>query len=556
MDLKTSILLENLLQRVLRDEETGQRTLPGVITNAEWEALRTAVSILGGTSDDSIEPVSPGREEVAVPTSPADNISVDLTALELPAPQSPTVTLCIDFGTAMSKAFAVRANGKDISQMLDLALGHRAGNERLRYPVTSSLWIGDGGLVFVGREAVEQSLNHGGEGRRRFDSPKQWLSQGMERPLSESVLDASFNPTNVRFTVEDAILFYLGYLTDLATTELEESFQTSRYVRRRFALPCWDKSRDVWGRKTLSRLLAYAQVVADTFHGRWASGIPIEEVKAALEQMRTHDPPVGLVEQGVLEPLAACGGRLPSTESFRGLLMVVDVGAGTTDFGLFLVHNQGGDTVSAYPIEGCSRGVRQAGDVVDNMLRMSILAAVGVGPGHPNHKLINNELLLRVRELKERLFEDGEVTGRLSNDASFTISLEEFLASQPVSKFRSLLRAAFVETIEAADKSFPARFDGVGVAVVLTGGGAGLPMVKEMVKEAVRVGGYRLPASLRPALPVYIENHPELADEYGRLAVAIGGCVPDGPSERPFLTEMPGEANQKWEAGGYYTKGL
>ena len=182
-------------------------------------------------------------------------------------------------------------------------------------------------LFFAGAEAVRRGMNwvHSGtQRRRRLDSLKQEISQvlpvgGAERrPLEQDV-----NPTSVRLTYEDAITFYLAYLTDLATTELESKVGT-RYVRRRFTLPWWEEKQRRWATELLSQNLARAQVLADTFHGKWNTGIHAADLKSVLNQVAPYNSKLmWLLAQkeakeiwssdrwgGVLEPLAAASSRV------------------------------------------------------------------------------------------------------------------------------------------------------------------------------------------------------------------------------------------------------
>ena len=86
-------------------------------------------------------------------------------------------------------------------------------------------------------------------------------------------------------TEEDLITLYLGYLTDLAASELQAQGH-SRYTRRRFARPCWPEERNRWAEPLLRRMLARAQILADTFHDLWRAGIPVVRAKAALVKLR------------------------------------------------------------------------------------------------------------------------------------------------------------------------------------------------------------------------------------------------------------------------------
>jgi len=455
----------------------------------------------------------------------------------------------------MSKAFAtVRENDGEVS-FLELALAKQAGEDGLVYPVTSSLWIADDGRIHLGKAAVEKSLHASPIERKRFDSLKQQLSQGLTQNPDEVRLLPAVNPTDVPLTEADAIILYLAYLTDLALTDLSERHGRSRYVRRRFALPCWDQGRRAWGEALLKKYLSYSQVVADTFHGKWRDGIPARDAKAVLDEVKgLGTGPDYLVAEGVLEPIAAGESRFRyDDERMRGLAMVVDVGAGTTDFALFLVAQPEDGVLRVAPIKGCSQAVRQAGDSIDNILRVQILKQANVHKGDPSYDRVNAALQLRIREYKERLFSEKSLTYALENDATGRIQLEIFLETEEVKAFGKLLSDKFSEVLNAASATFYERLAEGGLSVVMTGGGATLPMVKSLAEERSIVHGFSL---YRRGAPLVPDIHSEkLGNEYPQLAVAIGGASPELPKEFSELSEMPGLARMRWKVGGFFTKG-
>ena len=72
-------------------------------------------------------------------------------------------------------------------------------------------------------------------------------------------------------------------MTDLATTELETKLGT-RYIRRRFTLPWWEDNQRRWATELLSQNLVRAQLLADTFHGKWKEGIHVTDLKSVLNE--------------------------------------------------------------------------------------------------------------------------------------------------------------------------------------------------------------------------------------------------------------------------------
>ena len=178
MDNKTAaILIESLMERIERDQTIGS------VSSLERRALLLALAALQGSSATqaplAIEPVAPATGtpataevvETATPTASGPvasaiievkaaepvqaaslpEITLALTAIERDEVTDPEVLLCLDFGTAMSKAFATVFPDK----YLDLELGTEAG--RQGYTLPSSVFIGDDGKAYFGFEAIEMS---------------------------------------------------------------------------------------------------------------------------------------------------------------------------------------------------------------------------------------------------------------------------------------------------------------------------------------------------------------------------------------------------------------
>ena len=312
MDCATAkTLLASLLERLEADARSQPSRFEGLVSASERAALRIMIESLSRERNDStlapeeipgtIHGPEPGSgkpfvtnqlvlEEV-VPATKEDKGRADETVLGFDKSPEPEWILCLDFGTAKSKAFA--ATDSEAPDFHELPLGKKDGDlDNSVYAVSSSVWIDDEGLVFAGSEAVQRGMDWGHSGtqrRRRLDSLKQEISQVLPDDGSERrLLGQDVNPTSVKLTYEDVITFYLAYLTDLATTELESKIGT-RYVKRRFTLPWWEKNQRRWATELLSQSLARAQVLADTFHGKWHEGIHAADLKSVLNQTTQYN---------------------------------------------------------------------------------------------------------------------------------------------------------------------------------------------------------------------------------------------------------------------------
>ncbi len=526
-------LLGSLLERVNRDQI-------GTVSGPEREAIGYALKILLGEEElagvsAALSPSSLAKVVSATESSKLPHVDLTLDSLDRKQADSPNVLLCLDFGTAMSKAFASTDAGKH----LDLELGKKAG--RTGYTLPSSAFIGDNGRIYFGFEAIEMSQDLIDSGRERLDSIKSWLSnrQGGDLDGDASILPVQYNPTQIKLTEGDLIRVFLAYLTDMATSSLSERDMegetVSRYVKRRFARPCWpNEEQTKWADGWMRGFLAEAQVLADTFHGQWEGGIDAGRVKAAIEKAKTleHKPDF-LLDVSIPEPVAVAAGALSDSDNLRDAYMVVDVGAGTTDFGLFVVvNNEVTDEHKVFQISQSIHGLMQAGDKVDGLLRAFIKHQEAYDSNDAQGRLIEADLRRRIRDLKEQLFKTGSVEYALADGTVGHVEKGEFLDWPMVQQFAKRIEEGFLNSLEAVDNTWLKwlAMDGVELRVVLTGGSSRLPMMQALGSGVIDVKGHRILRRPADPLPDWMEDAPEeLRGVYPQLAVAIGGAEKDLP---------------------------
>ena len=153
-----------------------------------------------------------------LPRKPAWNwILVHLTSPEPPR----NVRLCLDFGTAMSKATLVQDDADNESEEIHvLHLGVPGDQEEIsEVMLISSVYIDNDGKLWFGKAAVDRSMVEGGDGsRQRLDNIKRRLS---EEGWDEEV-GPRFNPTSVPITNGDMVLAYLMFMTWTVNSCLED----------------------------------------------------------------------------------------------------------------------------------------------------------------------------------------------------------------------------------------------------------------------------------------------------------------------------------------------
>ena len=587
---EASLLLKNLLARLDADAAADRPQSRGVVSDAERESLRVLLGGVGAPPPSSptppVEPVAEPREAVQPPEpaespeaaeppgedaaeTPSQAIELNLDALHPDVSPPPEWVLCLDFGTAKSKAFAATDDEED-PELEPLPIGE--DDEDLDgsvYEVSSCVWIDDDGRLFVGSEAVKRGMNYGGEFRRPLDSLKQQISQvdpvdgsaELERRLPKDV-----DPTST-LTYADAITIYLAYLTDLATTAIARRVGTL-YVRRRFTVPCWQSTQRGWAAELLGRSSLRAQLLADTFRGRWREGIPVEQVARAVQAAAAHDDKLTWLaatesddvsdwHRGSLEALAAASARLWRDRFARDLMLVVDVGAGTTDLSLFWVVQDGGSH-RAFPIVGGNSGIRQAGDTLDRLLVEALLRKAGLGVDETGERARRGLRRKGVRQMKERLFQVGSLAETLVNDEKVTLSREEFIESEGVRRFEELIADKIQRLLEGVHESWEKAAAEKGITLLLTGGGCDLPMITALKDRPWRLRERAVPFRVARRVPRSVEDQFDapFIQVYPRLAVAMGGALKTRLDERNALPDWTGGAPRPGRLESFATKGV
>ena len=563
MDNKTAaILLASLLERVEREQTIG------VVSSLERQALQLAVSALGGT--ESRAPGGDAKAEQSTlgegPVAPTElpTVALVLNSIESEAPTDPDVLMCLDFGTAMSKAFATVSP----DDYLELELGAAAGQSG--YTLPSSVFIGDNGKAYFGFEAIDHSQDLVDSGRERLDSIKGWLSLRLEGDLDGQpcVLKPALNPTAFRLTQGDLIRFYLAYLTDMACIALGryqlQDKTIGRYPKRRFAHPCWpDPAQAQWADKLMRSMLAEAQILADTFSGKWTGGIDVAELKAAVEQIKLLGKrPDYLIDEGVPEPVAVAAGAIEDSENVRDAFMVVDVGAGTTDFGLFVstrVPGDQDDLLRVFQVPASIQGLMQAGDKVDTLLRLFIARKESVDTADNSGRMIQSDLGRRIRGLKETLFKTGKLEYALADGTVGSVTLEEFMEDEAVKRFSAAVDSGFKKALCALDDTWLRwlSLEGMRLKVVLTGGSSAMPMMKALGQGLIEVNGFRILRQPIDPKPDWMDGvSDELLAVYGQLAVAIGGAAESMPETLTAPPKFLGAGGRSsYEAGRFQISG-
>lgn len=533
------ILLKNFIERYGNPEQ-------GILTPLELEAFHFLIAD-DNSSDDKLVP---SQDRPTLPPIPKENISPDkrssyteitlnMNSLYYKEDSTDDILMCLDFGTAFSKA-CIRRN----RELIDLPLGETAGTTG--YILPSSVYISNNGKIYVGSKALEIS-EFQDEKNARIDSMKNYINQPSNRSLDFPVPEFR-NPfyQECALTRRDILVFYLAYLTDITGICLQ-SKHFSRYTKRRFSHPCWQQDKYMWACDTMKTMLAQSLLLADTLSGQWDEGIDIHLFRHLIDEIKRKDQdelPLHIIAEAVAEPVAVASPIFDLTENRRDVLMVIDVGAGTTDFGIFLCTSDTNGTPHVHVLQDSIESSDLAGDKVDGLLQDYILKKENLSGADTYYGIITVSLKKKIREYKELLFKNEFVDYVLADNKSGTVYFKDFINYEPFQNLSQRIRKRFHAIFKRIDKSWLKFFaqQGNRINVLLTGGSSGLPIFKELQNEIIEILNDKIPLKIK-CVPYDIqktefwETIPEsLIDVYSQLAVALGGTSRDLPKE---MSEAP-----------------
>lgn len=523
--IEAKILIQNLLRRV-KQVDAEQFELPGVLTAGELEALNLALQVLGGSAPATPEPHPPASPvptaTLVNPAPSAPSIILNLSIFDLPMP-SIKERLCLDFGTAMSKASLVQGGLDDDDEEIHVLELGIPGDQRevSDTMLISSLYIDNSGLIWFGKKALDLSLVEGVDGdRMRIDNMKRFLSEDAMQTIASNI----YNPTQTELNVGDLLLAYLMFMTWAANSDAAK-YGVPRNIARRFAMPCFsaEQSRKVEG--ILRTLLGEAQILADTFGDALHNGLRVEDFAEAMRQLRSVSRQYDFVTETLTEPLGVANAILSNDSNTRRLTLIVDVGAGTSDVSLYRLHVDSDNGIrQALEAKGAARGIPLAGNHLDRALTELILRKANVGLDTPRIVNIRSNLALNIRDYKESLFNNETLTVRLLNGQVVDIEIGEFYELAAVQSFRRELKQCLIDTLESVDPSWVGVASRDGLAVILTGGGSKLKMVQELATGQIEVKGKTINLLWTPAFPSWLaREYPALEDDFPRIAVSLGG---------------------------------
>lgn len=428
-------------------------------------------------------------------------------------------TLCVDFGTAYSKAAAAPRDAWarfDPARVRPLMLNYQGeGNAFL---LDSAVFVDDQRILF-GRAAVARAGADPASKRSALRSFKTLLSVAdLERALNTGA-PASIDPHRM-FSMRDLIALYLSYLTAcIARAVGADPELGGGDIAMRYAAPAWRSSDGVGAHANITRLFGEAAALrlelgADVLA---PEGVEIERARAGLEATRgAGAPEMGLI----FEATAAAAYSSIGLENSSTHLIVADMGAGTTDFAA-LAATAGRLT----EIPEARVTMKQAGDFIDGIIANIALDSHGKLKTAAQQAEFWRVIMADMRGFKETLFASGRAAFRFDRRI-VTVTLKDLDRDKDFRLFAGALTEAYERGVAALRDR--AMADGRReVHAIAVGGGAAAPFIQALVRRQPRSAG-KVKVIGRPATPTWAHAptfNGNLAPVFPQLAIAIGGAL-------------------------------
>lgn len=536
MDSQTArLLLQSLLERY---EKSPSEVF---LTSVEVEALRSMLEVREHTSISTTQNTETEQE--------GENKHNYIVAYPNPDNIDNEHIMCLDFGTSYSKAFACTADDpEDVPELFPLSFGTtKSGDLQLLLP--SELFIDDG-VMYMGRAARSQFDAVEAPQDRLIDSPKQFITLTQDvGALHGRKLEPAQDPTKT-FSQRDALVLYLAHLNLLAEMSLRDQ-GINIDLKRRYAHPAWKGEYFQKNSLEMRRIIAEAIALSRCCENVLTDKLDVELAKDLVDQARIasdEDLPFGLIGDPVLEATAAGAGALIGTpEGNRIPYVILDIGAGTTDVaGCICVNNPEKNRVTVAEVGPAANATNQAGNIIDNILLKLILKKSNLAEDTQEYKRVQSALKRNIRSNKEILFTEGSVTVPTVTGDIIEIDIDELLEEKFIQRFFKKIH----DLVENA--AFYVAGDTREVRVAPTGGGANLPVVRELNNIWLERDGKRVKLTLVDAMPTSLEeSYSQLRDPYPQIAVAVGGALPSLPKQVQSVREGISDPGKRYIAPMY-----
>ncbi|MGE0740636.1 MAG: hypothetical protein AB7O98_04775 [Hyphomonadaceae bacterium] len=439
--------------------------------------------------------------------------------------RAPRARICIDFGTALSKASVC------IDPTMPLELGVKpipiGAVSGADHPLlTPSVLFVDGGRLYFGPTAFERARQGIVSNRDPLLSFKTVLGAKDVQAALATKMRPAVDPTGT-LTQRDALVLYLAYLDQLIREAISRSPNMPPGIadaRRRYTSPVWSKGggTDVVFEQIFSEATSISHRLGRIF--LLPDGISIAQCKDALDKAK-NAPMDSRLDTGVFEPHAAAAASLAFTSSPTRFVIVFDIGAGTTDIAAF-DFDESVNPPALTEIKEARQCNALAGDRIDRVLIELFLKKRGGPVVNEEDKRFVRASALFARALKRELFAEGKCSIK-EGWKTTVIKLSDLYEDPGFREYQAALEQSFAASLGAVANRARQR-GGLVIDVVLAGGGSHLPFLPGVVRSAgARVAqGLELRVGpLSPDSEFYASIDPYFASVFPQIAISIGGAL-------------------------------
>jgi molecular chaperone DnaK (HSP70) len=431
-------------------------------------------------------------------------------------------TLCIDFGTAFSKAAAAPRDAWtrfDPRFVRPLMLGgvQETGNAFL---LESAVFVDDDRILF-GRAAMARADSLAQHKRMALRSFKTLLSvSDLDRALNTNA-PTSIDPHRM-FQMRDMVVLYLAYLLAAvdAAAAYDELVSKASGIEWRYAAPAWRSGDSAGMHPAIVRLFGEADALRTAMGDDMLepAGVPITTVQTQLPKAMAKPE---AFEMGLIfEATAAAAFSSIGLQDSASHMIVVDMGAGTTDVAALV---RSGSKLSE--LDSARITLKQAGDFIDRALANVVLDLSKWAKTQTQKTELWDALMRNMRDIKESVFADGQATLRHEGRV-IRVSLKDLERNRDFKTFQKSLQDAYDQGLLAVNNSAMAH-GAPQIQAIAVGGGAAAPFIQSLIR-AKPLRQVRVPVKARPATPDWAHSrifHGNLAPVFPQLAIAIGGAL-------------------------------
>ena len=440
-----------------------------------------------------------------------------------------SLNLCLDLGTAYSKAAAWT---KDTNRPIPLRIGDAVGERSPTVPTT--VLITRAGQIYFGEAAIRE-----GASLRQpvFWDVKPYMTRKLT-PLDKIAMPEEFNPSGLSLTVRQVASLYLAFLSRAAVESLRARNIVARDVTRTLTMPVFSGRQDAHSKRELGLATHLGWETKGAFETGQEFVLDLRVVLPKLRRLERRTKDSELDNMRIVEPLAAIAARMatyhPEREPGRRLSMVIDVGAGTVDFGMF-VSGLKDDNIGVRPIARAKYSLPVGGNDIDSALAELILQKANLSGQREAE--VKADLVERRRSLKEDLLAGYDRSTISVREAGVELSKRDFLSSDPLRKIEEEIERSFWECLRRIDASWfelAYNLDRNGIGVFLSGGGARLPFLRNMIPVNAPRTIHKSPqfyfrvAREDPRWATergFVTAWRQIDRDYPQMAVSLGGAV-------------------------------